>query len=355
VDPADLTPVAFFAAGGVAAGLWLLACGLAGYRTAIRVSDTSTSPIASMAAGEVRISGVVEAAEILLVSPLQSAPCVYYHSTIEDPEDTSERNADFAEERAVGFGVRDASGVVRVFPRGASWDVERTLDESSGSGGGVPPGVRLRTGEAITMAEPDRETAIAALLTAQPATPRTPRLAGDDRGRDRRFREARLAPGDRVTIIGRALPFGDLSDPTEADITFGGDLAIDDPEVAADMAAARAAGRLAEDPADAWGNAAIPGFGIGRPVRDPELDPAATRLALASAEEQARASERFEIAPETLVLAGAGGSPLLVASGMPGEVIGRQEDRFLVGLLGVVLAIASAMVLAVAVAGGLLR
>ena len=32
-------------------------------------------------------------------------------------------------------------------------------------------------------------------------------------------------------------------------------------------------------PEDAWGNAAIPGFGIGRPVREPELDEAANRPA----------------------------------------------------------------------------
>ena len=38
---------------------------------------------------------------------------------------------------------------------------------------------------------------------------------------------------------------------------------IDDPEVAADLAEARAEGTLVDDPAAAWGNAAIPGFGSG--------------------------------------------------------------------------------------------
>ena len=48
-----------------------------------------------------------------------------------------------------------------------------------------------------------------------------------------------------------------------------------DPEIAADFDAARAAGTLASSPEDAWGNASIPGFGIGEPVRAPHLDPEA--------------------------------------------------------------------------------
>ena len=81
------------------------------------------------------------------------------------------------------------------------------------------------------------------------------------------YRETRLAPGDPVTIIGRALPFSDLDDPAGADLGQGSDPTLDDPEIAADLDAARATGTLADDPAAAWGNAAIPGFGIGRPGR----------------------------------------------------------------------------------------
>jgi signal transduction histidine kinase len=40
-------------------------------------------------------------------------------------------------------------------------------------------------------------------------------------------------------------------------------------QVAANLAEARQAGILLTDPAAAWGNAAIPGFGIGRPVSEP--------------------------------------------------------------------------------------
>ena len=70
------------AAIGVAAGLFLLARGLGGYRSVVRVGDISTSAIESLAVGEVRISGVVEPAEMTLVSLLQSVPCVYYRATV---------------------------------------------------------------------------------------------------------------------------------------------------------------------------------------------------------------------------------------------------------------------------------
>jgi hypothetical protein len=150
-----------------------------------------------------------------------------------------------------------------------------------------------------------------------------------------------------VTIIGRALPFSDLRDPAEADIALDSDLASDDPEVMGDIAEARAAGLLEATPEEAWGNAAIPGFGIGQPVRTPELDPEADRLPLATAAQAAALERIFTIAPETLVLASAPGSPLLIAHGIPSVAVERQQGRFLVGLLGAVLAIGSAVALAV--------
>jgi hypothetical protein len=184
-------------------------------------------------------------------------------------------------------------------------------------------------------------------------------LAGFGRGAQtptgaRRYREARIEPGDVVTVVGRAIPFGHLDDPDGADVALGTrPIASDDPEVSADLAAARAAGLLAADPDEAWGNAAIPGFGVGRPTRPPELDPAARPPALAPAAEAERAARTFDIAPDTLVLASAPDQPLLVAAGAPGAAVARYEERFLVGLLGAVLAIVSAVVLALAVSGGL--
>ena len=361
--------VAFLALAGVAAGLWLLVRGMAGYRDATRFGDTATSRIASLAAGEVQISGVVEPAELTLVSPLQSRTCVYYRSTIDSTgdgadivQDMAEHGADFHEERAVGFRVRDASGDIRVFPRSARWDAPVLLDESTGFMGDEPAGLRLRTGPALAGTGLGREAAIAALLatSSSPTEFRPLAILGGNASRSsasgdtrHRYREAILAPGDAVTIIGRALPFSDLTDPAEADVAIGSDLAADDPEVVGDIAEAREAGLLEATAEEAWGNAAIPGFGIGQPVRTPELDPAADRLPLATAAQAAAAERTFTIAPETLVLASAPGAPLLVAHGTPSVAVERQQGRFLVGLLGAVLAIGSAVVLAAMVPGAL--
>lgn len=353
--------IALLAAAGVVAGLWLLVRGMTGYRDATRLGDTATSRIATLAAGEVQVSGVIEPAELTLVSPLQSASCVYYRSTIDDGGDGPDLGAAFAEERAVGFRVRDATGDIRVFPRGARWDAPMHLDEATGVMGDEPPGLRLRTGTAVAETGLGREAAIAALLavpTAQTGTLSI--LAGTARsvygtgsGRRHRYREALLVPGDAITIVGRAMPFVDLADPNEADVELGSGLAADDPEVAGDIAEARSVGLLEDSAEEAWGNAAIPGFGIGRPVRPPELDAAANALPIASPTEAADTERRFRIAPETLVLASASGVPLLIAHGLPSAAVERQQDRFLIGLLGAVLAIACAIVLALMAPGAL--
>ena len=69
-----------------------------------------------------------------------------------------------------------------------------------------------------------------------------------------------------------------------------------------------------------------------------------------------REAERFErvfhIAPETLVLASAPDVPLLIAHGTPDTAADRHQDRFVVGLLGAILAIGSAMAFAVLLSGG---
>jgi hypothetical protein len=368
--PNDWIPQGIFLAlVGLGVGLWLLARGLAGYREATRLGDTATSRISSIAAGEVQVSGIIEPAELTLVSPLQSAQCVYYRSTVDGADDgidltpaLADLGADFHEERAVGFRVRDSSGDLRVFPRAARWDAPMSLDDTTGLMGDEPPGLRIRTGPALEPTGLGRDAAIAALLATPAETRSFDPLAilggsahrsltsGDRR---RRYREAILAPGDAVTIIGRAMPFGDLTDPAEADVATGSELASDDPEVAGDIAEAREAGLLETTPEEAWGNAAIPGFGIGQPVRTPELDPAANPLPVAPATQAVEVQRRFTIAPESLVLASAPGMPLLIASGIPTAAVDRQQGRFLVGLLGAILAIASAMALAFIVPGAL--
>lgn len=343
--------IALLAAGGVAVGLTALGRGLLAYRSSLRVADTSTSPIDSMAAGEVRVSGVIEPAELMLVSLLTSTPCVYYRSSVNQAGEVSPMDGlDVAEERSVGFRVRDATGSVRVFPRGARIDAPIRLDEA-GSLGDEPPGLLVRQGPATQAVETDRATAVAALLQVRdPATADRPSFPGPP-DRRRAYREVRLEPGDQVTVIGRALPFADLADPLAADLGTEADLALDDREVAADLAAARANGTLASSRAEAWGNAAIEGFGVGRPVRAPDIDPAAAPLPLAGDAERARIERTFQIQPGTLVLASSAEVPLLIAHGAPGEVVERSRSSLAIGLLGAMLAIGSAMVLALVVGG----
>ena len=359
--------LAFLALAGIVGGLVLLVRGFGAYRTAGLIEGTSTSTVTSLAVGEVRVTGVVEPAELSLVSPLQSMPCVYYRSSIHQSSGRDSRTV-LEEERAVGFRVRDSSGSVRVFPNGARFDVPAQFAESSGMFGDAPAGLLLRTGPAIGPGQPDREVQIAALLTVNPALG-----PGDDRGAGAvawrfgglgavrpgtgqlQYREARIELGEVVTIMGQALPFDQVADPAGADVGGSGEGAFGtggDPEVAADLAAARAAGRLAPDAATAWGNAAIPGFGVGHPVVAPVLDPAAHALPLATTGQADRAKHTFEIEPEELVLAASPGAPLTVALGPPAEAAGRQESRFLVGLLGAVLAIAAAVALALMLTGG---
>jgi hypothetical protein len=331
-------------AAAVGGGLLLLWRGFGGYRAAIRVGDTSTSRIASLAAGEIRITGVVEPAEVTITSRLQGRECVWYRSRVTTSGDDGRRILD--EERAVGFRVADGTGSIRVFPRGARVDAPVRLDEKDSAFGEPPPSVTMRPSSAFdTQITGDREAAIAALLTVRRPDP------GDDddpfgtNERGRRYEESRLDIGDTVTVVGTALPFGHLDDPGGADHLdrFGDPLvALDDPEVAMNIAEARQAGILTT-PEEAWGNAAIPGFGIGRPVREPELDPEADPPALASAEEAERVERVFDLEPDLLVLAAGRDASLLIAHGAPGDVVAREESRFLQGLLGAVLAIAGAI------------
>ena len=343
-------------AAGIVLGLVGLWRGFAGYRAATLVGDTASSRIATLAAGEVRVTGTVQPAELTLVSPLQSATCVWYRATVRTTGRQS--HTVLHEERGTGFRLRDASGAIRVFPSTARIDAPMKFKGHTGLLGEAPMGLELRAGStfgpgadeqgASTL---DREAAIADLLTVHPPAPSTV----EDRGSGgfglgaaasgREYEEARIEVGDVVTIVGVALPFGQLADPSGADrLDRYGDptTGLDDPVVAAELEAARAGGQLL-DPAQAWGNAAIPGFGIGEPVRAPLLDPRANPEAVAPAAAVERNERLFDIGPDTLVIAASPGSPLLIATGSPGEVVERDQWRFALGLLGAVLAIGSAV------------
>jgi len=368
------------AAVGMAGGLFLLVRGLMAYRAGEAIRGTGTSRIESLAAGEVRLVGTIEPGPVMLVSPLQSVPCVYYHARIIEDRGR-ERTATLDDERAVGFLLRDATGTLRVFPRGAGWDAPMCFDEQSDWTGDDPPGLNLNRGPGVTSATLDRDAAIAALLTVHAhdggwaEEPRgsldggvlaaltgsggtgtfDPRLGGGAEGlggRRRHYEERRLTPGDVVTIVGSAVPFRDIDDPATAD-RDDPTLALDDPEVAMNLAEAREAGILVGSAEEAWGNAGIPGFGIGLPTRAPELDPAAQPLPIAPAGAEAAAAANFEIPPGELVVAAVSGSPLVVRVGSPGDAVARDRGSLTLGLVGAVIAIASALGLALAAQGAL--
>ncbi len=351
-------------AAGIGFGLLLLWRGFGGYLAAGRIGDTSTSRVATLAAGEVRVTGTIEPAEVLLTSPLQGRDCVWYRSRVTsgDNDDAGllESPADrglLDEERGVGFRVRDATGSIRVFPSAARVDCPDQFDERTDLFGSPPPGLALRREtSALPAASLDREAAIAQLLTVHPPDPNlgVDGLGATGGGGRRRYQEARLVPGDVVTVLGAARPFARIEDPSGADRLDRYDdplTGLADPTVAAEVAAARAAGELLT-PEQAWGNAAIAGFGIGHPVSEPMLDPAAQRPALATSDEAERIERTFDIGPDDLVLASAPDVPLLIAFGTPTEAVARAQGRFLIGLLGALLAIGSAVAGAVLLSAG---
>lgn len=338
-------------------GLWLLGRGLIAYRDEARVGDIATSKISTLAAGEVRLTGTVEAAEMTLVSPLQSVPCVYYRSRIREERQENDSGDTLNEENAISFRVRDASGAIRVVPRGrVDWNVPDRWEAETDIGGDDPPGLDRNRGASTAPSELDREAAIADLLTVKPAHPDpdglSPSLGGiliRSSGR-RTYSEARLEPGETVTIVGAARPYRDL----EAEIAQP--IPLDDPELEAALAAARASGRLATTPEEAWGNAAIPGFGIGRPTRPPELDREADAPPTPSPAEaeaaEAQAAARFVIGPDELIVGQPEGEgQLVVYPGTPAEAVDRERDTLLIGLLGAVLAIGAALLIAAQLSG----
>ncbi len=71
-----------------------------------------------------------------------------------------------------------------------------------------------------------------------------------------------------------------------------------------------------------------------------------------TSDEAARVERTFTIAPETLVLAAAPDVPLLIAHGVPGAAVERHQNQFITGLLGAVIAIASAIAFAIMLGGG---
>jgi hypothetical protein len=356
--------VVFLAILGLGGGIVLLARGLVAYRRDRLITAVATSSLDGLAAGEVRVTGVVQAIDQQLTSPLQSRPCVWYRARIESTDDS--RRVLFDDERAVQFRVADARGAIRVVPGGARWEVGTDFDERTSLTGAEPHGLHRRHGGSYAMVVPDdpqqmseaqRQAAIVALLTVSPTVPAADE---DDRtasgissfapgtGSGRRYREARLEVGQTVTVLGQALPWADAREELAAPAGTNVERVMAD-----DLAIARETGQLAATPEEAWGNAAIPGFGIGRPTSPPSIDPAARPPAVAGPEVDAAARQRYQIPAHELVLARATGGELAIYEGAPVEATRRHDADFLLGLVGAVMVVVCTLALGVSVAGGL--
>lgn len=344
---------------GLVFGAGMLARGLVAYRRGAVVASIATSHVDSLAVGEVRLTGTVEALASTLVSALQSVPSVWYHSRVTERDQSEKVLLD--EQRTVDFLLRDDTGTVRVVPGGAHFQLTPDFDARSDLFGGAPIGLNRRIGAAsMAVADFDRDAAVADLLTVRPpshdfsdANPSA--LPLGIRGLStpsRHYTESRLEPGARVTLVGFVLPFGEL-DPLSAAAAASTDpSAFDDPEVAAELAEAREAGALALTAREAWGNAAIPGFGIGRPIEPPTLEVGAAPPAPADPAQVARAKRIFEIPPETLVVSSGENRPLTIYEGSPVEASAFDRVGFYRGLAGAGIAVAGAVLLAVTLNGG---
>lgn len=344
---------------GLGAGGLLLVRGLVAWRDIETVEDIGTSSISSLAAGEARLAGTIQPLALTLRSPLQSVECLYYRSRVRQDEGRNERRTIFAAERAVGFTLTDGSGTIKVLPRGATWRVPDLWQENSGLLGDDPIGLDVGAGETMASALTPAQQA-EALLTVHPPDPSADEAllggggllggaVGGLMGGRRYYEEARLAPGDTVTLVGTALPYRDVADPATAD-RYDPDVALVDPEIAADLAAGQASGHLETDPAKAWGNAAIPGFGIGQPTRPPVLDPRARPEAVVAdaPAASAAATALFEIPDDALVMASAPGSPLTVYAGTPEAATTTASGGLLQAGLGVGVMVLAAILLVIA-------
>jgi hypothetical protein len=281
-------------------------------------------------------------------------PCVWYRARVSTHD--NERVPIEDEERAVHFRISDGSGSIRVVPDGARWEIEPSYDASTSMLGEEPPDLRRRSGAATVAPVPDdpaamsewqRQAAIDALLTVRQPEPAPDIDVGrglfgtGSRGNGRRYRESRLEPGETVTIVGQALPWSDVQANMQAAIT---NRSLDR-DMLDDIEQARASGSLVGSPEEAWGNAAIPGFGIGQPTRSPELDPRVVAPEVPDAAVHKEALQRHVIPPGELVLGRGESGTFAIYKGAPVVAAQHHDAAFILGLVGVAMAAFSALTL----------
>ncbi len=366
VNADAVSPWLLFVAAGLIGGIVLFVRGLQAYRQDRLISSVATSSLDGIAAGEVRVSGIVEPIEQTLISPLQSKPCVWYRARVETTGDNSRVLLD--EEKSQEFRLRNETGAIRVVPRGARWEIGTVFDERTSLTGAEPIGLDRRRGAAYApleerdieqMTELERQTAAQALLTVQRPTADAfddDWSAGSDRfgvgfgeRSGRRYREARLEPGQTVTILGQAWPWSEVR---EVLLTWNPGTNVE-ADIAADLAYARQMGLLAASPEEAWGNAAIPGFGIGAPTARPLLDERVQQPDLPDADTHREALEKYRIPDEELVLSRGLRGGMAIYPGTPSEATQHHDFAFVVGLMGAFMAVLCALAMGALVTGTL--
>ena len=124
-------------------------------------------------------------------------------------------------------------------------------------------------------------------------------------------------------------------------------------EIASDIAEARAAGLLVGSPTEAWGNAAIPGFGIGRPTELPDVDPEATPPEVVEPAAEPGPVDRYLIGDDELVIA-RGRGPLAIYAGSPAEAEAHHDSSFVLGVVGAVMSVLSIVAIGILLTGRLL-
>ena len=170
---------AIWATAGLATGPWLYYRGFRTLRTRRLIANTPTARIRSMAMGLVEINGVVEPRSTLS-APFSGKPCAYWEVDIAVQARQSWRIV-HRNRSGNPFYLSDDTGVALIYPHGAQCSIRFGAEEQC-SGLMLPP-------------------CYAEYMDAHPsATGRLARLG------HLRFRERILESGQRVYVLGTAMP-----------------------------------------------------------------------------------------------------------------------------------------------------
>jgi hypothetical protein len=169
----------FYATAALLAGPWLFHRGFRTLRTRRLIANTPTARIRSMAMGLVEITGTVEPRSTVL-APFSAKPCAYWEV---DVSSRTRRGWTVIHRNQSGspFFLRDETGLALVYPRGSQCKIAFASEEQC-AGMMLPP----------CYAEYMDQRASALGKLARLGT--------------LRFRERLLEAGDRVYVLGTAVP-----------------------------------------------------------------------------------------------------------------------------------------------------